>query len=155
MGVLLRLQLPGVRFLEYLAVDADHRSRGVGGVLLDRLRSESAGDDPGGPGGPGIVFEVEHPDHGPDGERDLRLRRIDFYPRHGAAVLGGVPSFRAPRLAGAGPPPSRLMWLPAAGGPPQLEGAFLRRTVEAILVESYGLAPEDPTVTAALDGLTG
>src|SRR5215472_10926659 len=126
MGVLLRLQPPGVRFLEYLAVDADHRSRGVGGVLLDRLRAESSGDDPGGPGGPGIVFEVEHPDHGPDGERDLRLRRIDFYRRHGAAVLEGVPCFRAPRLDGDGTLPYRLMWLPAAGAASQLDGAFLR-----------------------------
>jgi GNAT superfamily N-acetyltransferase len=156
LAVLLRLRATHVRFLEYLAVDPDGRGQGVGGRLLDRLREEPAiGGAAGGFASLGIVFEVEDPADAEGLERALRLRRIEFYRRHGADVVEGVPCFRAPNLDGEGTLAYRLMWLPARDGPIRLQSRLLHGTVEAILIESYGLPSDDPVVVAALADLAG
>ena len=73
-------------FLWYLAVQAKERNRGLGTrmyrELWDRLDAETCS---------ALVFEVEIPEHVESQEdRHLAERRIAFYRRQGAKLLGGV-----------------------------------------------------------------
>jgi ribosomal protein S18 acetylase RimI-like enzyme len=146
-----------IGFLEYLAVDPDHRNRGLGSRLMEHLRVAL-------PEAPttmqGLLLEVEPPseDRGESedsGEESrLRRRRIGFYERNGATVLDAARRYRAPDLSGTGTVPYWLMWLPlsnAAGPVPT--GDLLRQYVTAILVCGYGLDEVDPLVSAVVDDL--
>jgi GNAT superfamily N-acetyltransferase len=149
-AVVFVLRGPSVAFLEYLAVAEERRNAGLGGALLDHLLGAGALGDIRG-----IVFEVERPEDAVGAERLLRERRIAFYRRHGASLVDGAPSYRAPNLEYAGvTEPYSLMWIPARGeDSAQLRGDLLRRTVESILTESYELGRGDPLVLEVLDGL--
>jgi GNAT superfamily N-acetyltransferase len=142
LAVVSGLPVPGVNYLEYLAVAPERRNLGVGGVLLRRL----------GPlGGTGTVFEVEAVAAAEGEERELRRRRVAFYERHGAVEVDA--EYRAPRLDGPGELPFTLMWLPGREGPPRLEGDLLRAAVAAVLTHGYGLDGDDPLVVGVMAGL--
>lgn len=78
--------LDGTTFVMFLAVDGRTRSRGYGGMILDRIKSDHP-DDP-------IIVSFEPPVEGEDGY-EVRLRRKRFYLRNGfretgyVGVLGG------------------------------------------------------------------
>jgi len=78
----------GAAALWYLAVLKSLRSGGIG----SRLYREIVGRVTGVPDPPAaLVFEVERPDHAHTPEdRGLAERRIEFYRRNGALLLGGV-----------------------------------------------------------------
>jgi GNAT superfamily N-acetyltransferase len=147
LAVLYTLSADHVPFLEYLAVDSGHRSRGIGSRFLrhitDRLRSAEQRT-------PGVVFEVETPEHAASDDRLLRQRRIEFYTRNGAVLVDCARAYEAPNLAGDGTVPYLLMWLPLNPDIRELKGDMLRACVEAILTESYGLSPDDRLVTGVL-----
>lgn len=68
--------------VDYLAVFAPYRGRGMGTALLAALRSESSAAD-------ALLFEVDHPDFSDSvAERIKRERRISFYRRCGAIDTG-------------------------------------------------------------------
>ena len=85
LAVLPDLGEPGSWYLIYLAVAPDVRGRGVGAALLEHLGRAADEAGAGGIGG-----SVEDPEEVQGEERRMRLRRIDFYRRHGAS-RGGAP----------------------------------------------------------------
>ena len=74
LGFMAVWMLEGMIFLEHFAVDADIRSNGIGGRMLDELKEEAQ------KGGRELILEAELPTD------DLTKRRIAFYRRHGMAV---------------------------------------------------------------------
>lgn len=146
------LEGTGIELLAYLAVAPTRRNCGVGGALLrtviDSLRAR--GD------AAGLLWEVESDDADEDiaeVERALRRRRIAFYRRHGATIVRDAPGYRVPNLAGAGTIPMKLMWLSLTTPPQEMEGDRLRRCVEAIYRQGYGLPASHPLVREMLAGL--
>lgn len=150
-AVLLTLSKVHMPFLEYFAVDATWRNQGIGSEFLRHLIGESRSETP-----PplGIVFEVESPNEAVAEEQSLRRRRLNFYRRNGADVVDCAPTYRAPNLEQEGTVPYWLMWLPLQPKVGRLDGDLLRRTVAAILTESYELAGDDPLVHAVVSELT-
>lgn len=148
LAVVFRLEGLPVEFLEYFAVDSRLRSRGLGASMLARLRPELEGAE-------AVLFEVERPQDATGAERAIRERRINFYLRNGATIVECAPNYRAPDLADETKTlPFTLMWLPlAAGAPPAPAGSLLRRSVVAVLTQSYGLDSADPLVDAIADDL--
>lgn len=79
---------PAVRtaFLRYLAVREEARGRGCGAAIYQAVVRRAADD-----GAELVVFEVDPPDSAADaGDRDVAVRRIRWYARHGALALTGV-----------------------------------------------------------------
>jgi len=137
------LSVPGTGALEYLAVDPEHRNRGLGAQFLAVLRQRLMAAQ-----GPslGYILEVERPEDADGAEQELRRRRIGFYERNGASVIACAPEYRAPDLAGPGSLRYVLMWLPAAGPQAPPMGTLLRELLTAVLTESYMLDPDDALV---------
>lgn len=75
-----------VSALWYLAIEASQRGQGLGSRAYHHVLGEMASH-----GGEVLVFEVEIP-HGPadDTQHQLAERRITFYRRLGARLLGGI-----------------------------------------------------------------
>lgn len=76
----------GIAYGWYIAVHPDARNRGIGAECFNEVirRASEVGLR-------AFVFEVEVPEHFDDPEREeLARRRIDFYRRQGALLLGGV-----------------------------------------------------------------
>ena len=73
-------------FLWYFAIKPNERSKGLGSQMYQAMLKRL------GPASPrAIIFEVEIPDDAPsDEQRRLAERRITFYRRLGARLLGGV-----------------------------------------------------------------
>ena len=77
---------PGIAYLWYIAVHPDARSGGIGSACFNEVvgRAQEAQLR-------AVVFEVEIPEHLDDVERrECARRRIEFYRRQGALVLGGI-----------------------------------------------------------------
>lgn len=74
--------------LWYLAVDPDRRGQGLGAAVYAELRSLLQA---GQPGIRALLYEVQDPNHcdSPEETRDAH-RRIAFYKRCGAHLLGGI-----------------------------------------------------------------
>ncbi len=137
-GTLLPLDSGQAVLLEYLAVAAAHRNRGIGAQLVERMPSD-------------LVIEVDPPDAASGDERTLRTRRIGFYERTGASLVPGALAYRVPRDRGEGTLPYLLMWR----GTPMIRGERLRDVVSSILVQSYGVTPGDALHRENLAALTG
>ncbi len=150
LAVLLALVGLNIQFLEYFAVDSRRRSLGIGTQFLDHLRIElRSAQSPTS----GIVFEVDQPDDAESEERQLRQRRIEFYKRNGAVLVECAPTYRAPNLQQEGTLPSSLMWLPLDPRIPRLGGDLLKKSVLAILTQSYKLRLDDPLVHEVISEL--
>jgi GNAT superfamily N-acetyltransferase len=126
--------------LEYLAVTAAQRSRGVGAKLLRDVHV--------GVGRP-LVFEVEDPAASPSADSD---RRIAFYERNGAAAIAGK-GYLAPDMTREAAYPMLLFTLPGDYGA-ALTGARLRELVRRIWIDSYGRDPADALLARVLSGMT-
>jgi GNAT superfamily N-acetyltransferase len=143
------LSVPGVTFLEYMAVAEPARNNGLGGAMLKEifalLHAES--------GEGWVVWEVQQPYAAVGAERDLRTRRVGFFERHGAEVLTGAPLYRAPRFDGPGSLPFHVMArpIPASGG--QLEGTELQAVVKSLLVDGYNISGDSEFVANVLADL--
>nr|WP_301539735.1 GNAT family N-acetyltransferase [Nocardioides sp. zg-DK7169] len=144
-AVLRRLPLAAT-CLEYLAVDPDTRSGGVGRALLDdavALAAEAGGD--------WLVLEVEpvdsataDPDHGDP------ARRMRFYERAGA--FAACTGYGAPDLAaGTGIVDLELLVIaarPGASGPTMSQVVDWTRALWG--PDGYGRAADDPDLRAVL-----
>ena len=90
--------------LDYFAIHAERRSRGLGSTffqgLVELIRRQKPGAD-------WLILEVDDDRKGPDQERAAGRRRIEFYRRLGAHLLVNVP-YRFPSHHGR-PVPMRLM----------------------------------------------
>jgi len=132
-------------YLEFLAVAPDERNAGLGGSMLDfmvlSLRDR---------GTRAIIFEVESDTQPGASDICMRRRRIGFYQRHGASLVGCAPAYRAPDLTGGGSTPMRLMWLPISPLAPQPSGELLRGCIAAMYTGSYARPPDDPLLRSVL-----
>jgi GNAT superfamily N-acetyltransferase len=135
----LRELTSGEWFLRYFVVG--ERGQGLGSRLWRAVAEEL---------GTRIVLDVEHPDEpGIDAEEEHeRRRRVVFYERLGVAVLP-VRDYTPPHDAEA--PPMLLL-----SSDPPTEPADVRRVVETVYRDRYGLDADDPVVrrTLAASGLT-
>jgi GNAT superfamily N-acetyltransferase len=140
-----------VALLEYMAVAPQERNAGIGGALITHLRTNLGSDV----GALGLVLEVELPAEAEGEERTLRERRVGFYMRHGASTVECAPRYRTPNFEREDETvPFTLLWVPLSDeAPAELVGSHLRRCVEAILTESYGLGVDDPLVREVVDDL--
>ena len=136
-GTLLVLGRGDAVLLEYLAVAAAYRNRGIGAQLLALMPSD-------------LVIEVDPPDAATGEERATRTRRIGFYERNGASLVPGALAYRVPRDGGEGTLPYLLLWRGAS----LLSGRRLRDVVSSILVQSYGVQPGDALHRENLGALT-
>ena len=149
MATWMPLDVPGVTFLEYMAVDEPARNGGLGGAMLEAIFALFHAETGDG----WVVWEVQQPYAAAGAERDLRARRIAFFERHGAEVLTGAPLYRAPRFDGPGSLPFHVMArrIPEAGG--QLEGADLQAVVKSLLVDGYNVRGDSGFVANVLADL--
>lgn len=122
----------GAAALWYLAVAANMRCKGLGTqvyqTVVARIRSER-------PSIGALVFEVERPEEATGEHRILAARRIAFYRRNGAKLLGGI---RYTQSVGWQPPvPMHVMVHPFNALTP--EAAFeIARAVLGDAVEAIG-----------------
>jgi ribosomal protein S18 acetylase RimI-like enzyme len=152
-GFAITMPLPGtgMHLLEYLAVAANMRNRGIGGVLvrdvLQSLRAQGTVS--------GIVLEVETDEEDDPVEQRLRHRRIEFYRRIGATVIEGVKDYAMPDMRGSGSLAMKLLWLPVISSASVPDGPDLEACIVSIYQHSYGLEPDNPLVKHALASLQG
>jgi hypothetical protein len=150
------LEERGWVFLRYYGVAASHRRQGLGLRFWRLLRPALL--RAGWPSR--IVFEVEHPDYADDeGERGVRLDRIEFWRSCGCAVLP-VGGYVMPDVSGTAELPEPMLLM--AGGfnldaglrPSDLDPSELAQVIREIYVARYGLESDDPLVLTALASIT-
>ncbi len=109
------LNQSNIGFIDYIFVDRQLRSRGIGQFIYDRL-SDTLGRDASRPGQEklqGILFEIEKEDLATQaGERQHRVRRLRFFLRMGAGIASGLSYLQPPLHPGEGPLPMHLMFHP-------------------------------------------
>jgi ribosomal protein S18 acetylase RimI-like enzyme len=125
--------------LEYLAVDDQHRSTGIGTELLQSVLAYEANRYK-----QYLLLEVESDDDVDGDERTKRIRRVAFYERNGGCVLTPSPGVKLPRLdSDGGYNRMKLMWHPLALGAFPPSGDELIAAVGALLEKSYGCSPSE------------
>ncbi len=92
-------------FLVYLAIDKDYRSQGIGKKFLEYILNYCAGLNKS------LILEVDDPDFG--NEKDIRIKRINFYKKLGAKELRNV-KYVLPPLTGKILTQQKLMIIPAS-----------------------------------------
>jgi GNAT superfamily N-acetyltransferase len=129
----------GIQFLVYLAVDADYRSGGGGGKLLQECIRQLKP-------ALGVVLEVEDPDVKSAANAEDRLRRVAFYKKQGAIIVTEAPDYQAPDSGNKSHTlPFKLRWIPTSSMA-ELAGQRLKACVLALLTQGYGLSPDDKVV---------
>jgi SAM-dependent methyltransferase/ribosomal protein S18 acetylase RimI-like enzyme len=145
-AMLRRLGGTGWTFLRYFAVDQPVRGRGLGGIMWDQLTGRLRAE-----GQSLLVFDVEDPGEAGCGpaESQVRLRRIGFYERHGAARLP-VRGYRTPHKSagGDGWSPMLLMAAPLAVGATAPGASEVRAIVSAVYEHRWRLEPGHPWIAA-------
>jgi GNAT superfamily N-acetyltransferase len=135
-------------YLEYFAVQVDHRGRGVGGRLWRVMgRDLVAREQPGR-----LVLEVDDPAGAAEGssEHRKRERRIRFYQRQGARFLPAS-GYAVPRLDRAdGSEPMLLLWAAIADGAQPPGPTELSTLLPAVYAAGYELPADHALVLAAL-----
>jgi GNAT superfamily N-acetyltransferase len=144
-GIAIAIGLIGsdAALLEYMAVNAEFRGRGVGAALFAAVaeRPEFAERF--------LMVEVDS-DREESSEQEQRGRRKVFYRRLGARELDGL-RYMMPPVNAAAPPPMELL---AYGRelPGCIEKERVRRWLEGCYAQVYGVAAGDPRIDAMLDG---
>jgi len=134
-------------FLRYFAIAGKRRGQGAGHrfwqLLHQSLRTEAWPAC--------VIFEVENPSEttGDGAERAIRQRRISFWTACGARLLP-VAGYVLPDLTASGTAEPMLLMAAGQAGAPSIQGGQLRRLVQAIYTDRYGLTPNDPLVKRAL-----
>lgn len=123
-ALLLPLTSSGCTFLEYIAVNQDHQSRGLGSELLRFIIGDL---------GSRLVWEVE-PCANSDAD-DIRNRRLRFYERLGGQLIKLSTTYAMPNFEKGGDGiPLRLMQFPAGEQPDEYAVAAI---VSAIYSTAY------------------
>jgi GNAT superfamily N-acetyltransferase len=136
----------GGRFalLEYMAVAADERNRGIGSELFKQsMRQAIPPERRSVP----VVLEIDSDREAGD-DQQIRTRRQRFYRRLGCVQISGL-HYILP-LPGEGAPPE--MDLMVYSTPPlrQLSKAELERWLSTIYRDVYHCSPEDPRIARML-----
>ncbi|TKD52817.1 GNAT family N-acetyltransferase [Sphingomonas baiyangensis] len=121
--------------LEYLAVDAGRRSRGMGASIMQAVIDQT--------GDRTLLIEIDR-----DGSEQA-MRRRRFYERSGCMVLDGV-RYRMPRI-GAEAPPEMALLARLADDHATLSRDTLRDWIAVIDTRMYAQARDDRRIAAMLD----
>lgn len=129
--------------LEYMAIQAPHRSGGVGAALFRRsIQAISS------PGEAPMLVEVDSElDSAPD--QALRQRRQQFYRSLGCLRIEGL-SYLLPLPSEAPPPEMDLMvYVPPSIG--SIPKSRLERWLKVVYQEVYGCSPDDSRIIRMLE----
>jgi ribosomal protein S18 acetylase RimI-like enzyme len=130
--------------LEYMAIDAAHRGRGLGRRLFratveqPELRERF------------LLIEVDS-DRTPSGDGEDRVRRKAFYRRLGCRQIEGL-TYLMPRVAADEPPPMDML-VYRRELPDAIERTRLRGWLETCYAQVYGQRMPDKRIDAMLAGL--
>jgi GNAT superfamily N-acetyltransferase len=140
LGIALLYPLNPTNFivLDYLGIDKDYRSRGIGGTLMSHLVQFAETQHKT------LLIEVENPQFCEDSEQ--AKRRVQFYQKVGAKVLKSV-RYVLPPLSGDVPTEMLLMMVPAdLGG--QLPGSLVKQLIQQVYQEMYDRPSDDALLRA-------
>lgn len=133
--------------LEYMAVSAEDRNRGLGAEIFRRSMEHAR--HPDGRAVP-ILLEVDS-DREASADQKLRTRRLEFYRRLGCLQIPGL-DYILP-LAGEGPPPKMVLMIYPAGKLQQIPKSDLEKWLKTIYEDVYCGSPDDTRITKMLEGL--
>jgi len=130
--------------LEYMAVDAPHRNRGLGASLFKQTaKFECIAERC-------LLVEVDS-DKSPSSDHEDRIRRKSFYRRLGCREIEGL-SYRMPQVSSAIPPPMDIL-VYRDSLPASVEKSSVRRWLENCYSEVYQAPPGDPRIDSMLEHL--
>ena len=133
LAVVYRSPSAPIALLEYLAVSAGRRRRGLGAALFRAVAAANAGRI--------LLLEVETGKPG-DSAASSRGRRKAFYRKLGCRELAGI-DYRMPTVSSASPPPMSRLACGASGD--GLDRADVRAWLAEILDRVYAVQdPEGP-----------
>lgn len=138
LAVVYRSPSATLALLEYMAVSAGRRGRGLGAALFKAV-AESNRDRT-------LLLEVEAGDAGESGSSPSRRRKA-FYKRLGCRELLGI-AYRMPQVATEVPPPMSLMACGAKGG--TLDRSMVRIWLVEIFRRVYAVPDPEGPVDAML-----
>ena len=132
--------LKGTNFilLDYLATKASYRSLGLGSHFLKEMGQVLSRHHQY------FIIEVDNPDYGPD--RELRLRRVNYYKRNGARILKGV-DYILPPIQKEQPMPMLLLVLPEYEGA-KMEAGLVKNLITRLYQELYFRDKNDPILNS-------
>lgn len=134
--------------LEYMAVSAEDRNRGLGAELFRHSMEHARAPD----GRPlPMLLEVDS-DREQSSDQKLRTRRQQFYRRLGCLRIAGL-RYILP-LPGEGPPPEMDLMIYPAGNLREVPKSRLEQWLKTIYQDVYCCSPDDPRIGQMLQGLS-
>ncbi len=145
LAMLLLYPLEGAAFMviDYLAVNDQHRKKGVGGWLMREVMATAKLEYDS----KYLVLESEDPAYG--GNKIERVARVNFYKKLGARIMEGV-YYILPAMAGEMPTEMVLMLLPGYEGD-SLPGAMVKNMIEQMYLQLYGRGKDDELLLSFLN----
>jgi GNAT superfamily N-acetyltransferase len=132
----------GACLLEYMAVVASERGKGIGGRLL---QSAASGID-----SKYLLMEIDAEKPGaPDSDQSVRRRK--FYRRLGCREISGL-AYRMPPVS-ASTPPAMSLFVYRDPLPPVIDRSQLQLWLECVYTDVYGRSREDFRIGEMLSGL--
>jgi len=141
--------IPGNRafgLIEYMAVDARQRSRGLGRMLFEAAVSALRARAPGAP----CVLEVDQPSAQGAALSEAE-RRLKFYARQGCKRIAGL-SYMLP-LRSAGAPPPMFLLVRLSEDADRLPRDTIATWLVTLYVEVYGCPATDTRIDMMLSSL--
>jgi len=130
--------------LEYMAVEARRRGKGIGAFLFRKAAYSPLVDSRY------LILEVETNQTGaPDSE--LQIRRRDFYRRLGCRQVSGLRYLMPPVTADR--PPDMSLFVFRRQLPAQIDREDLRDWLQRLYTAVYGRSPADPGIAEMVSGL--
>lgn len=133
--------------LEYMAVSAEDRNRGLGAEIFRRSMEHAVSAE--GKAVP-ILLEVDS-DREESSDRELRKRRQQFYRRLGCLRIVDL-HYILP-LSGEGPPPEMDLMIYPAGDLREIHKSDLEKWLKTIYQDVYHCSPDDPRIAKMLESL--
>ena len=135
--------------LEYMAVSAEDRNRGLGAEIFRRSMEHAR--NPESKAVP-ILLEVDS-DREPSDDQKLRTRRLEFYRRLGCLRIAGL-DYILP-LPGEGPPPKMVLMIYSVDNLRQILRSDLGKWLKTVYEDVYCCSPDDPRIAKMLENLPG
>lgn len=133
--------------LEYMAVSAEDRNRGLGAEIFRRSTEHAVSAE--GKALP-ILLEVDS-DREESSDRELRARRQQFYRRLGCLRIADL-HYILP-LSGEGPPPEMDLMISRAGDLREIRKPELEKWLKTIYQDVYHCSPDDLRIAKMLENL--
>lgn len=133
--------------LEYMAVSAEERNRGLGAEIFRRSMEHAlTRDSKAVP----ILLEVDS-DREESPDQKLRARRQQFYRRLGCLRIADL-HYILP-LSGEGPPPEMDLMVYPKGDLREIHKSDLEKWLKTIYQDVYRCSPDDPRIAKMLKNL--